>query len=66
MYVCVCNGITERSVRQAAADGVHSLSELTRRTGCADCCGSCAYLAARVLADEHERRAFTLPLAIAA
>ncbi|MGA9334591.1 MAG: (2Fe-2S)-binding protein [Rudaea sp.] len=66
MYVCLCNAVTERSVRQAAADGVHSLSELTRRTGCAGSCGSCADLAAQVLRDEHERRAFALPFAVAA
>ena len=66
MYVCLCNGITERSVRQAAAEGVYNLSELTRRTGCAGSCGSCADLAAQVLRDEHERRAFSLPIAVAA
>ena len=68
MYICICNGITERSVRQAAADGVRSLSELTRRTGCAGTCGSCADLAEQVLREEHEnrRRAFSLPLLAAA
>jgi bacterioferritin-associated ferredoxin len=68
MYVCICNGITERAVRQAAADGVYSLSELTRRTGCAGSCGSCADLAENVLRDEHEsrRRVFSLPVLAAA
>lgn len=66
MYVCLCNGITERSVRQAAAEGVCSLSELTRRTGCADSCGSCADLAEQILRDEHQRQAFSLPIAAAA
>ena len=68
MYICICNGITERTVRAAAADGVRSLSELTRRTGCAGNCGSCADLAELVLREEHERRrhAFSLPLLAAA
>lgn len=68
MYICICNGITERAVREAAADGVHSLPELTRRTGCAGACGSCADLAEQVLREEHEnrRRAFSLPLLAAA
>ena len=68
MYVCICNGITERAVRQIAADGVCSLSELTRRTGCAGTCGSCAELAEHILRDEHERRfrAFSLPVLAAA
>ena len=68
MYVCICNGISERTVREAAAEGVYSLSELTRRTGCAGACGSCADLAEQVLRDEHEsrRRAFSLPVLAAA
>ena len=66
MYVCLCHGITERAVRQAAADGVYSLSELTRRTGCAGTCGSCAELAEQVLREELRRRPFALALAAAA
>ena len=52
MYVCICNGVTDKMIRQAAAEGVRSLAELTRRTGCAGGCGSCADLAEQVL---HER-----------
>ncbi|HET8941539.1 MAG TPA: (2Fe-2S)-binding protein [Rudaea sp.] len=66
MYVCLCNGITERSVRQAAAEGVCSLSELTHRTGCAGSCGSCADLAEQILCDERQRQAFSLPISAAA
>ncbi len=66
MYVCVCNGVTDRAIRQAAGDGVHSLSELTRRTGCAGSCGCCAELAEEVLQDEHERRQQSCGLAVAA
>ena len=66
MYVCICNGVTERSVRQAAAEGVHTLSELTRRTGCAGTCGGCADYAQQILNEEHGRVAFPLPLLAAA
>ena len=66
MYVCLCHGITERAVRQAAADGVYSLSELTHRTGCAGTCGSCAELAEQVLRQERDRRTFLLPRVAAA
>ena len=45
MYVCICNAVTERTIREAAASGVRTLSELSRRTGCSDCCGTCADLA---------------------
>ena len=67
MYVCICNGVTERAVRQAAAEGVRTLSELTRRTGCAGTCGGCAdYAEQRILDEAHGRVAFPLPLLVAA
>jgi len=67
MYVCICNAVTERTIREAAESGVRTMSELSRRTGCADCCGSCADLANEILAEAHRTRTFDLPLtAIAA
>jgi len=64
MYVCICNAVTEKMIRQAAAEGVRSLGELTRRTGCSGDCGSCANLAEELLRDAHRRphTAFSLPL----
>ena len=66
MYVCLCNGITERAVREAAAAGVHTLAELTRRTGCAGVCGSCAGHAEQILRDERTAPRFVLPIFAAA
>lgn len=62
MYVCICNAVTEKMIRQAAAEGVRSLSELTRRTGCASDCGSCSDLAEQVLREARGKRPFGLPL----
>jgi bacterioferritin-associated ferredoxin len=49
MYVCVCNGVTEREIRQAAQAGCGSVAELTMRTGCGACCGSCVEMAGQLL-----------------
>jgi bacterioferritin-associated ferredoxin len=65
MYVCICNAVTDRSIREAAANGVRTIDELRRRTGCADCCGSCADLAGEIL-ESVRARAFDLPLVAAA
>lgn len=62
MYVCICNAVTEKMIRQAAAEGVRSLGELTRRTGCASACGSCADLAEDLLREARGQRPFLLPL----
>jgi bacterioferritin-associated ferredoxin len=66
MYVCICNAVTDRDIRKAAAEGVHSLAELQRRTGCAGACGSCADHAEQVLHESLSRRTFALPLVAAA
>ena len=67
MYVCLCNAVTERAIREAANEGVRTLAELSRRTGCADCCGTCADLAEEILEDTNRTRTLDLPLiAIAA
>ena len=66
MYVCVCNGVTDSMIRQAAAEGVRSLGELTRRTGCAGSCGSCAEFAEEVLAEARGVKRFGLQILQAA
>src|SRR3546814_4934857 len=49
MYVCICNGVTDSDIRQAAKAGCGGLAELTMRTGCGACCGSCVDTAAETL-----------------
>ena len=68
MYVCICNGITDKTIREAAEAGVSSLTELTMRTGCAATCGSCAGHAAQLLAEAQPRpsRVFAVPMVAAA
>jgi len=62
MYVCICNAVTENMIRRAAAEGVSSLDDLTRATGCAGGCGSCADLAEQVLRQARQQRPLRLPL----
>lgn len=49
MYVCVCNGVTERDIRQAVQAGCGDIATLTMRTGCGACCGSCVDMACQML-----------------
>jgi bacterioferritin-associated ferredoxin len=58
MYVCVCNGVTDGDIRQAAQAGCGSIAELTMRTGCGACCGSCVDMACQLL---DEMRGQTQP-----
>ena len=41
MYICNCNGITEREIRGALDLGCATVEELKRDLGVASCCGKC-------------------------
>ena len=45
MFVCVCNAVSDRSIKAAVAEGAQSLGDLKDRLGVATCCGCCAELA---------------------
>ena len=55
MYVCVCNGITDKAIRNAIGDGVRTYRELSFSTGCGTQCGSCTTLARSILREELGR-----------
>jgi bacterioferritin-associated ferredoxin len=54
MYVCICNAITDKQIRQAAESGVTSLWELQKQLGVASNCGKCGETAVDILR-EHSR-----------
>ncbi len=54
MYVCICNAITDKQIRQAAESGVRDLWQLQRELGVASNCGFCKELASEILR-EHRR-----------
>jgi bacterioferritin-associated ferredoxin len=49
MYVCLCNGISERRLHEAIEDGARSFEQLQSCTGVATCCGACEPCARQVL-----------------
>ena len=49
MYVCICNAVTERQIRDAASGGVNDLWSLQRELGVAAGCGSCMETASAIL-----------------
>ena len=65
MYVCICNAVTDSDIRKAVDDGVRSLKQLRRTTGCGATCGSCNEMATEVLhqflSEKNEARVL-LPL----
>jgi bacterioferritin-associated ferredoxin len=53
MFVCICNAVSDRVIREHASQGVTTLDELRLRTGCSDCCGQCAEEAEAILRAAH-------------
>lgn len=49
MYVCLCNGITDRQIAEAVAQGARSIEALRAATGCGSQCGSCLDHAAALI-----------------
>lgn len=41
MYICVCNGVTERDIRSSIEAGANSFGDLQRELGVASGCGQC-------------------------
>jgi len=55
MYVCVCQAVTDRQIRQAAADGARTLKDLRRELGVTRDCGRCASCAHECLKEAQDR-----------
>jgi len=66
MYVCICNGVTDHQIRQAADAGCGSVAEMTMRTGAGGNCGSCLETVAELLEKARSIRELPLPLLRAA
>ncbi len=70
MYVCLCKGVTDKTIRQAADDGVTSMRELRALYGVGSQCGSCTSCARDVLSEHLATRQQkfqqlpTLPIAV--
>jgi bacterioferritin-associated ferredoxin len=41
VYVCICNAVTERDIRDAVDSGARGLEDLRDRLLVATCCGAC-------------------------
>jgi bacterioferritin-associated ferredoxin len=65
MFVCVCNGVTERQIHDEILRGASSLQDLTASLGLASGCGTCADYARQLLESAAAPRELH-PLACAA
>ncbi len=52
MYICLCNGITDKAIVEAVENGVTTFEALQAELGVATGCGSCADIAKSLLPGE--------------
>jgi bacterioferritin-associated ferredoxin len=51
MYVCLCNGLTDRDIRRVAGPSDGSVSQVYRALGCAPQCGKCVPVVRQMVSD---------------
>lgn len=61
MYVCICNAITDKQIREAADAGVADLWSLQRELGVATGCGSCKENACEILRKSRQEKRNSSP-----
>lgn len=67
MYVCICNSVTDRQIREAVENGHDSLGKLRSELGVGGCCGKCEECARNLLEQMGtEPGCFNLRLPVAA
>lgn len=49
MYVCICNAVTDRNIREAVENGASNMRALKQCTGAASQCGKCLPQAKAIL-----------------
>jgi bacterioferritin-associated ferredoxin len=62
LYLCICNAITERQVRESAEAGARSVEDLTFALGVGAGCGRCRECAAELL-NKFEKKVIPIQLA---
>lgn len=59
MYICICNAITEKAVRECARQGACSVDQLAFELGIGSGCGRCRDCANEVLRDVQATESLT-------
>ncbi len=56
MYVCICNGVTDRDIHRSLESGDRNFRQVSKSLGVASQCGSCEELAREII-EEYKLQA---------
>lgn len=55
MYVCICNGVTDKHIKKAVESGCSSLTDVRCKLDVANQCGKCAKQACQIIKEEVQQ-----------
>lgn len=64
MYVCVCNAVSDKAIKQAVQQGHDSFEAIQRELAVATCCGRCKPFAQEIIrqcVDQQNEREQRMP-----
>jgi len=56
MYVCICNAVSDRQIRECVDRGARSLFEVQCQLPVGSCCGRCEDTASQVVSEQLTAR----------
>ncbi len=62
MIVCLCHGVSERTLEEVIDEGATTLKAVEKKCGAGGDCGSCRFHIAKVIAERAEKDAPVWPL----
>jgi bacterioferritin-associated ferredoxin len=62
MYVCVCNAVTDREIRQCVALGAQTFEQVRECLGVSNSCGRCEPVARQIVIERDHCAGTTAPV----
>lgn len=56
MFVCICKAVSDKTIKQAIADGALSMRDLKNQLGVGSQCGKCVCQAQQILHNEQVKQ----------
>jgi|GEM_PF-727856 len=55
MFICICKGIDEKSLKKMHSEGVDTVAKVIASCGAGGDCGTCAFKINRILQEENQK-----------
>lgn len=59
MYICICHGISDATIRQAVDSGARHYRDVARDLGAGGCCGQCVADVKEIIRERRQKNGAT-------